>query len=82
MPSFHYIAGYLKLEGGDYAKAIEHLKQADLTDPFHKLLLARAYDRAGDAANAQKLYREIVESKQVNLERALAVPEAQKKLKG
>jgi tetratricopeptide (TPR) repeat protein len=82
MPSFHYIAGYLKLEGGDYAKAIEHLKQADLTDLFHKLLLARAYDRSGDAVNAQKLYREIVESKQVNLERALAVPEAQKKLKG
>lgn len=82
MPSFHYIAGYLKLEGGDYAKAIEHLKQADLTDLFHKLLLARAYDRSGDAVNAQKLYREIVESKQVSLERALTVPEAQKKLKG
>jgi tetratricopeptide (TPR) repeat protein len=82
MPSFHYIAGYLKLEGGDHAKAIEHLKQADQTDPFHKLLLARAYDRSGDAANAQKIYREIVESRQNNLERALAVPEAKKKLKG
>jgi len=81
MPSFHYIAGYLKLEGGDHAKAIEHLKQADQTDPFHKLLLARAYDRSGDAANAQKIYREIVESRQNNLERALAVPEAKKKLK-
>lgn len=82
MTSYHYIAGYLKLEGGDHAKAIEHLKQADLTDLFHKLLLARAYDRSGDTANAQKLYREIVESKQNNLERALAVPEARKKLKG
>jgi tetratricopeptide (TPR) repeat protein len=81
MPSYHYIAGYLKLEGGDHAKAIEHLKQADLTDPFHKLLLARAYDRAGDAANAQKLYKEIVESRQINLERAIAVPEARRKLK-
>ena len=82
MPSYHYIAGYLKLEGGDHAKAVEHLKQADQTDLFHKLLLARAYDRAGDTANAQKLYREIVESRQNNLERALAVPEAKKKLKG
>jgi tetratricopeptide (TPR) repeat protein len=82
MPSYHYIAGYLRLEGGDHAKAIEHLKQADQTDLFHKLLLARAYDRSGDTANAQKLYREIVESKQNNLERALAVPEAKKKLKG
>ncbi|HYG12276.1 MAG TPA: tetratricopeptide repeat protein [Pyrinomonadaceae bacterium] len=82
MPSYHYIAGYLKLEGGDHAKALEHLKQADQSDLFHKLLLARAYDRSGDAANAQKLYREIVESKQNSLERALAVPEAKKKLKG
>lgn len=82
MPSYHYIAGYLKLEGGDHAKAIEHLKQADLTDVFHKLLLARAYDKAGDTANAQKLYKEITEYGQSNLERALAVPEAQKKLKG
>lgn len=82
MTSFHYIAGYLKLEGGDNAKAIEHLKQADQTDLFHKLLLARAYDRSGDTANAQKLYKEIVESNQINLERALAVPEARKKLKG
>ena len=82
MTSYHYIAGYLKLEGGDHAKALEHLKQADQTDLFHKLLLARAYDRSGDAASAQKIYREIVESKQNNLERALAVPEAKKKLKG
>jgi tetratricopeptide (TPR) repeat protein len=82
MTSYHYIAGYLKLEGGDHAKALEHLKQADQNDLFHKLLLARAYDRTGDTANAQKLYREIVESKQNSLERALAVPEAKKKLKG
>ena len=82
LPAYHYIAGYLKLEGGDHAKAIEHLKQADLNDVFHKLLLARAYERAGDAANAQKLYKEIVDSRQINLERALALPEARKKLKG
>ncbi|MCA1568341.1 MAG: tetratricopeptide repeat protein [Acidobacteria bacterium] len=82
MPSYHYIVGYLRLEGGDHAKALEHLKQADQTDLFHKLLLARAYDRTGDTATAQKIYREIVESKQNSLERALSVPEAKKKLKG
>ena len=81
-PSYHYIAGYLKLESGDYAKAIEHLKQTDLNDVFHKLLLARAYDKSGDQANAQKLYKEIVDSTQNNLERALSYPEAKKKLKG
>ena len=80
-PSYHYIAGYLKLEAGDYAKAIEHLKQTDLTDPFHKLLLARAYEKTGDAASAQKLYKEIVSFNGINLERALSYPEAKKKLK-
>jgi tetratricopeptide (TPR) repeat protein len=80
-PSYHYIAGYLKLEAGDYNKAIEHLKQTDLTDPFHKLLLARAYEKAGDQASAQKLYKEIVSFNGINLERALSYPEAKKKLK-
>jgi tetratricopeptide (TPR) repeat protein len=82
MPAYHYIAGYLKLENRDYAKAIEHLKQADLTDPFHKLLLARAYEKSGDQENAQKLYKEVVSYNQVTLERALAYPEAKKKVKG
>jgi tetratricopeptide (TPR) repeat protein len=82
MPAYHYMAGYIKLESGDYAKAVEHLKQADMTDPFHKLLLARAYDKAGDKANAQKLYKEIVSFSQVTMERALSFPEAKKKLKG
>ena len=81
MPAYHYIAGYLKLERGDYAKAVEHLKQSDLTDPFHKLLLARAYEKAGDEANAQKLYKEIVTFPFNSMERALAYPEAKKKVK-
>jgi tetratricopeptide (TPR) repeat protein len=80
-PSYHYIAGYLKLEAGQTDEAIEHLKQQDLTDPFHKLLLARAYDKAGNTAEAQKLYKEITEYSQVTIERAIAYPEAKKRLK-
>jgi hypothetical protein len=80
-PSYHYLVGYLKLEAGAIPEAIEHLKQTDLTDPFHKLLLARAYDKSGDRTNAQKLYKEITEYNQLTLERALAYPEAKKKLK-
>lgn len=80
-PAYHYLAGYLKLESGDYVKAVEELKQTDLTDPFHKLLLARAYEKSGDNANAQKLYKEITEFNQLTLERALSYPEAKKKLK-
>ena len=80
-PAYHYLTGYLKLEAGDYAKAVEELKQTDLTDPFHKLLLARAYEKTGDPANAQKLYKEITEFNQLTLERALSYTEAKKKLK-
>ncbi|MGA9769807.1 MAG: tetratricopeptide repeat protein [Blastocatellia bacterium] len=81
-PSYYYIAGYLKLEAGDYKTAIEHLKKTDLTDPFHNLLLARAYDKSGDTASAQKIYKEIVNTNTVTIERAIAYPEAKKKLKG
>ncbi|HST24079.1 MAG TPA: tetratricopeptide repeat protein [Blastocatellia bacterium] len=80
-PSYYYIAGYLKLEAGDYKTAIEYLKKTDLTDPFHNLLLARAYDKSGDAASAQKIYKEIVSTNAVTIERAIAYPEAKKKLK-
>lgn len=80
LPAYHYIAGYLKLESKDYAKAVEHLKQSDLNDPFHKLLLARAYEQTGDKENARKLYKEIVDSNQVSIERALSFNEAKKKL--
>ena len=80
VPAYHYMAGYLKLEAGDGPAAVEHLKQADQNDPFHKLLLARAYEKTGDKASAKKAYEEIVAFKTNNLERALAYPEAKKKL--
>lgn len=80
-PSYHYIAGYLKYEAGDYPAAIEHMKQSDLTDPFHMLILARSYEKSGDAENARKWYKAIVDSKTVNIERAISYPEAKSKLK-
>jgi len=43
--------------------------------------LARAYEKTGDSANAQKLYKEITEFNQLTLERAISYPEAKKKLK-
>ena len=80
VPAWHYVAGYAKLEAGDAKAAIEHLTQADKNDPFHRLLLARAYEKAGDKANAKKVYQEVVDSAANGLERALAYPEARRKL--
>jgi tetratricopeptide (TPR) repeat protein len=80
LPAYHYLAGYLKLEAGDNQAAVDELKQANAQDPFHTLLLARAYDRLGDKESARKAYRSVVDSQQNGLERALAYPEAKRKL--
>ena len=77
-PAYHYLAGYLKLESGDSKAAVEHLKQSNLDDPFHKLLLARASLKVGDKAQALKLSEEIVKFSTNNIERALSYPEAKK----
>lgn len=77
-PAYHYLAGYLKLESGDSKAAVEHLKQSNLDDPFHKLLLARASLKMGDKAQALKLSEEIVKFSTNNIERALSYPEAKK----
>jgi tetratricopeptide (TPR) repeat protein len=82
-PAYHYMAGYLKLEAGDYKAAVEHLKQSDIAnDDFHRLLLARAYEKAGDRENAMKTYQSIVDSRALGIERALSYGEAKKKVKG
>jgi tetratricopeptide (TPR) repeat protein len=80
LPAWHYLAGYLKLEAGDAAAAIAELRQIEQRDPFQELLLARAYEKAGDRAEAGKVYRAVVDSKQNSIERALAYPEAKRKL--
>lgn len=80
LPAYHYLAGYIKLEAGDAKAAVEHLRQADQTDPFHKLLLGRAYEKLGDKENARKAYEDVVATRDQGLDRALAYPEARKRL--
>src|SRR5262249_43519930 len=79
-PAWNYLVGYLKLEAGDAKAAVEYLTKANPQDPFHRLLLARAYERLGGTANAKKTYQEVVDSTTNTLERALAYPEARKRL--
>ena len=80
LPAWHYLAGYLELEKGDAKAAVEELKQANAQDPFHLLLLARAYEKTGQSEDARKTFRAVVDSRQNGLERALAYPEAKRKL--
>jgi len=80
VPAWHYLAGYLKLEAGEYKAAVSELEQANADDPFQQLLLARAYEKTGAREQAKKTYRKVVDSPQNGLERALAFPEAKRKL--
>jgi tetratricopeptide (TPR) repeat protein len=79
-PQWHYLAGYLKLEADDPEAAVVHLEKANPDDPFQTLLLARAYERTGRKDAARKAYERVVASQNNGLERALAYPEAKKKL--
>jgi tetratricopeptide (TPR) repeat protein len=79
-PAYHYLAGYAKLEGGQFEAALEHLLQADAKNPFDVLLLARAYEKVGRREEAKKAYKSILDSQWAGIERPLAYPEAKRKL--
>ena len=79
-PAYHYVAGYAKLEAGDYPAALEHLLQADPKNPFDVLLLARAYEKVGRKDEARKAYQKVLDSQWAGIERPLAFPEAKKKV--
>ncbi len=77
-PAYYYVAGYIKLESGDFKTAAELLEQADQDDPFHKMLLARANLKLGKKDYALEIYQDIAKNSISNMERALAFPEAKK----
>jgi tetratricopeptide (TPR) repeat protein len=79
-PAYHYVAGYVKLEAGEYQAAMEQLEQADTNNPFETLLLARAYEKLGKKEEAKKAYQKVVDSQWAGIERPLAYPEAKRKL--
>jgi len=80
-PAYHYLAGYVKIEAGEYAQALEHLKQADPNNPFDTMLLARTYEKLGQKDDAKKAYQRVVDSQWPGIERPLVYPEAKRKLK-
>jgi len=79
-PAYHYVAGYAKMEAGDYPAALEHLLQADPKNPFDTLLLGRAYEKLGRTQEAKKAYQKVLDSQWAGIERPLAFPEAKRKV--
>lgn len=57
----HALVGYIYFEKGNYAKAIEHLKQADQENPYTLYVLAVAESQAGNKAEAAELYNKVAD---------------------
>ncbi len=77
---YPYLTGYVALYTGDYPTAIADLQQADQHDPFILVLLAQAYEKSGDKAQAITYYRKALESDAHNPPNAFARPLAKRKV--
>jgi len=82
MRFYPYLAGYVALYTGDYKTAIAELQQADKErqDVFVLSLLAQAYEKSGDKAQAIACYKKILTINLHNPTTAFARPLAEKKL--
>jgi tetratricopeptide (TPR) repeat protein len=76
---YPYLAGYVALYSKDYQTAIMELQKADQRDPFILVLLAQAYEKAGDAVKAREYYTQVLASNAHSTNNAFARPLARKK---
>ena len=77
---YPYLTGYVAFYAGNYKSAIEELQKADQKDPFILVLLAQAYEKLGNQAEATKLYRQILTINAHTPSNAFARPIVQKNL--
>ena len=82
MRFYPYLTGYVAFYAGDYKTAIAELLKSDLHDPLNLALIAEAYEKSGDAAQAKAYYGKVLESSVHNPASAFARPLAKKKLAG
>ncbi|HVB37148.1 MAG TPA: tetratricopeptide repeat protein, partial [Vicinamibacterales bacterium] len=52
-----FLTGAVAFDQGDFKSAVTDLQQADQGDPLVVALLAQAYDKQGDKAQAEQLYQ-------------------------
>jgi tetratricopeptide (TPR) repeat protein len=77
---FPYLTGYVAFYTNDYKTAIAELQKADKRDPFILSLLAQAFEKTGDNAQAMDYYRKVLASNAHNPTGAFSRPLARKKL--
>jgi tetratricopeptide (TPR) repeat protein len=59
MENYYALAGYIHLEKGEYAEAVENLKQADQENPYALYHLALAESESGNNAEAAALFKKV-----------------------
>ncbi|MEE8138158.1 MAG: tetratricopeptide repeat protein, partial [Thermoanaerobaculia bacterium] len=61
MEPYHRVIGLVHLLQGDYAKAVEHYRQANLNTMYIKFHLAQALEGLGETEEARRLFKEVSE---------------------
>ena len=77
---YPYLAGYVALYVGDYKAAAENLQKANQKDPFVLSLLAQAYEKMGDNAQARQYYEKVLTINTHTPTNAFARPPVKQKL--
>jgi tetratricopeptide (TPR) repeat protein len=72
--AYHGAAGAVAFSEGKYQEAISHLEE-DTNNPFSLELLANAYQKAGNRAEAQNTSETLADFNDPSLEQALVVPD-------
>lgn len=78
----HYLMGLIALRQGNAAEAIPHLEQAPSGSQIAKYHLALAHERAGNATEARRLFREVANFNFNSVDFALVRTDALAKLEG
>src|SRR5512146_1342831 len=78
---FPYLQGYVAYYANDYKGAIASLQKADQRDPFILVLLAQAYEKSGNRAQATAYYRKVLTLSTHNPTNAFARPLAEQNLR-
>ncbi len=75
-PFLPYLVGYIEFYAGHDRQAIDALVTGNLDDPFVAGLVAEAYARLGDRANARKYYERVMASNAHSINAAFSRPRA------
>jgi tetratricopeptide (TPR) repeat protein len=59
LETYHSLLGLVELRKGNHAAAVEHYRQANLTDPYTRYHLALALEGAGQAEEAKRIFAEV-----------------------